>query len=130
MSEKINIVPIKAGNKRLITHKTKVAERMPTVFSETKPNKIIATDPLTPISVIAIVGIIEMINKLYDTPPTTIFVENNNFHVRNIKENEFEIKWGEQTSTDDAEGEIIYRTDHIPSFKDIKKKLSPEMVLV
>ena len=31
--------------------------------------------------------IIEMINKLNDTPPTTIFVENNNFHVRNIKEN-------------------------------------------
>jgi len=32
--------------------------------------------------------IIEMINKLNDTPPTTIFMENNNFHVRNIKENE------------------------------------------
>ena len=40
-----------------------------------------------------------------------------------IKEYEFEIKWGEQTLTDDAEGEIIYRTDRIPSLKDIKKKL-------
>ena len=40
-----------------------------------------------------------------------------------IKEYEFEIKWGEQTSTDDEEGEINYRTDHIPSLKENKKKL-------
>ena len=41
----------------------------------------------------------------------------------NIKEYELEIKWGEQTSTDDAEGEVIYRSDNIPSLEDIKNKL-------
>ena len=40
-----------------------------------------------------------------------------------IKEYEFKIKWGEQTSTDDAEGEVIYTTSHIPSLEDIKSKL-------
>ena len=40
-----------------------------------------------------------------------------------IKEYEFEIKWGEQTSTDDREGKIIERTDNIPTLENIKIKL-------
>ena len=40
-----------------------------------------------------------------------------------VKEYEFEIKWGEQTSTDDREGKIIERTDNIPTLKNIKIKL-------
>jgi len=40
-----------------------------------------------------------------------------------IKEYIFEIKWGEQTSTDDAEGDIISRSSNIPSDDDIKKEL-------
>jgi len=39
------------------------------------------------------------------------------------KEYEFEIKWGEQTSTDDKEGKIIERTDNIPTLENIKTKL-------
>ena len=41
----------------------------------------------------------------------------------NVKEYEFEIKWGEQTSTDDREGKIIERTDNIPTLENIKIKL-------
>ena len=40
-----------------------------------------------------------------------------------IKEYEFEIKWGEQTSTDDREGVVIYRYFNIPNYKDINIKL-------
>jgi len=40
-----------------------------------------------------------------------------------VKEYEFEIKWGEQTSTDDREGTIIERTDNIPTLESIKNKL-------
>jgi len=40
-----------------------------------------------------------------------------------IKEYEFEIKWGEQTTTDDAEGDIIDQSDFIPSFKEISNIL-------
>ena len=40
-----------------------------------------------------------------------------------VKEYEFEIKWGEQTSTDDKEGIIIERTDNIPTLENIKTKL-------
>ena len=40
-----------------------------------------------------------------------------------IKEYEFEIKWGEQTTTDDAEGEILYCSNFVPSEKEIKKAL-------
>ena len=39
------------------------------------------------------------------------------------KEYDFEVKWGEQTSTDDKEGEIIGTSKNIPHFNDIKKKL-------
>ncbi len=42
----------------------------------------------------------------------------------NIKEYEFIVKWGEQTSTDDAEGKIIAKSNMIPSFIKIKKALS------
>ena len=31
------------------------------------------------------------------------------------KEYEFQIKWGEQTSTDDREGDIIEKSSNIPS---------------
>jgi len=40
-----------------------------------------------------------------------------------VKEYEFEIKWGEQTSTDDREGKIIERTDNIPTLENIKIRL-------
>ena len=40
-----------------------------------------------------------------------------------IKEYIFEIKWGEQTSTDDSEGEIIHKSNYIPSVKEIFTKL-------
>ena len=40
-----------------------------------------------------------------------------------IKEYEFEIKWGEQTSTDDREGNIIDRSSNIPNFNEINSKL-------
>ena len=40
-----------------------------------------------------------------------------------IKEYEFVIKWGEQTSTDDSEGKIIYHSKNIPLEKNIKSKL-------
>ena len=40
-----------------------------------------------------------------------------------IKEYEFEIKWGEQTSTDDREGDIIEKSSYIPSYSEIYMKL-------
>ena len=40
-----------------------------------------------------------------------------------MKEYEFEIKWGEQTSTDDAEGETICTSNYIPSAEEIQNKL-------
>ena len=42
---------------------------------------------------------------------------------KHSKEYEFEIKWGEQTSTDDSEGEIIKRSKKIPKDKEIKQIL-------
>ena len=42
---------------------------------------------------------------------------------KHSKEYEFEIKWGEQTSTDDSEGEIIKRSKKIPEDKEIKQIL-------
>ena len=60
----IKSVPIRAGNKRLIIHKTNVADIIPIVLDEIKPKRNNATDPLTPISVIAIVGIIDIINNI------------------------------------------------------------------
>ena len=39
------------------------------------------------------------------------------------KEYEFQIKWGEQTSTDDREGNIIDRSSNIPNFNEINSKL-------
>ena len=35
------------------------------------------------------------------------------------KEYEFQIKWGEQTSTDDREGDIIEKSSYIPSYSEI-----------
>lgn len=40
-----------------------------------------------------------------------------------IKEYNFELKWGEQTSTDDAEGFIISKSNYVPSLNQIKDKL-------
>ena len=40
-----------------------------------------------------------------------------------IKNYEFEIKWGEQTTTDDKEGEIIETSNNIPSKKIIEQNL-------
>ena len=39
-----------------------------------------------------------------------------------IKEYEFEIKWGSQTSTDDLEGEIIKTSSNIPSLQKINRE--------
>ena len=39
------------------------------------------------------------------------------------KEYEFQIKWGEQTSTDDREGDIIEKSSYIPSYSEIYMKL-------
>ena len=61
---KINIVPSKAGNNKLTIHMTKVADKIPTELLETNPNKKRDTEPLTPISVIAIVGIIEITKSI------------------------------------------------------------------
>ena len=41
----------------------------------------------------------------------------------NIKEYEFDIKWGEQTSTDDSEGEIISKSEKIPTLQEIQNKI-------
>ena len=41
-----------------------------------------------------------------------------------LKEYEFQIRWGEQTSTDDSEGEIIGTSDYIPSKQEINKTLN------
>ena len=60
----MKIVPIKAGNKRLITHITKVADNIPIAFTETNPKRKSATEPLIPISVIAIVGIIDITKSI------------------------------------------------------------------
>jgi len=40
-----------------------------------------------------------------------------------MKEYEFEVKWGEQTSTDDAEGETISTSRYIPSVEEIQTNL-------
>ena len=36
---------------------------------------------------------------------------------------EFQIKWGQQTTTDDREGKIIHKSSYIPEIKEIKEKL-------
>ena len=41
-----------------------------------------------------------------------------------IKSYEFDVKWGEQTSTDDSEGEIIGTSRNIPSKEIIENNLS------
>ena len=43
--------------------------------------------------------------------------------VNTLKTYRFTIKWGEQTDTDDSEGEIIKKSDHRPIEKNIKKIL-------
>ena len=43
--------------------------------------------------------------------------------VNTVKTYRFIIKWGEQTDTDDSEGEIIKKSDHRPIEKNIKKIL-------
>ena len=39
------------------------------------------------------------------------------------KEYEFTIRWGTQTTTDDAEGEILFETNYFPKKKEIEKKI-------
>ena len=41
----------------------------------------------------------------------------------NLKEYYFKIKWGEQTATDDADGEIIQSSSKIPSDENILKMI-------
>tara|TARA_B100000287_G_C20154041_1_gene591388 strand:- start:48 stop:311 length:264 start_codon:yes stop_codon:yes gene_type:complete len=65
LSVKINRTPIIAGKIKLTNHSTKVAERTPLIFKESNPNKYTATDPLTPISVSAIVGIMDTISNMF-----------------------------------------------------------------
>tara|TARA_B100000029_G_scaffold4807_4_gene5471 strand:- start:800 stop:1708 length:909 start_codon:yes stop_codon:yes gene_type:complete len=40
-----------------------------------------------------------------------------------LKEYEFEIKWGESTTTDDREGRIIEKSSYFPSYEEINNKL-------
>ena len=40
------------------------------------------------------------------------------------KEYEFTITWGSQTTTDDAEGKILFESGHVPKKKEIEKKIS------
>ena len=35
----------------------------------------------------------------------------------------FTVKWGLQTSTDDSEGEILFKSENIPSLEEIKNKI-------
>ena len=62
----MNTIPIKAGNTKLTTHITKVADRIPIELFETNINKNSATEPRTPISVIAIVGITEITKSIVE----------------------------------------------------------------
>ena len=39
------------------------------------------------------------------------------------KEYEFTVTWGIQTTTDDAEGEILFESSHLPKRKEIEKKI-------
>ena len=57
-------MPIRDGINKLIIQRKNVAEKIPTELDETKPKRYKATEPLTPISVIAIVGITEIINNI------------------------------------------------------------------
>ena len=52
--------------------------------------------------------------------PTTKLIP---FVSDSIKEYEFKIKWGLQTSTDDREGEVISKSSHIPNINAIKEKI-------
>ncbi len=45
------------------------------------------------------------------------------FAVDGAKEYEFTVKWGQETNTDDAEGEIVEQTDNRPPPQDIKAML-------
>ena len=49
-----------------MTHITKVADKIPTELADTRLKKNNANEPLTPISVIAIVGTIEITNSIVD----------------------------------------------------------------
>ena len=39
------------------------------------------------------------------------------------KEYEFEVTWGAQTTTDDAEGKILFESNYLPKRKEIEKKI-------
>ena len=52
------------GISRLIPQRKKVDKIIPILLDETKPNKRIAIDPLTPSSVIAMLGIIDIIKNI------------------------------------------------------------------
>ena len=41
----------------------------------------------------------------------------------NIKNYNFTIKWGAETSTDDSEGEILFTSNNLPKLEDIEKKI-------
>lgn len=43
--------------------------------------------------------------------------------INDDKEYEFIIRWGQQTTTDDAEGEVLYSSDNRPSMEDIEKNI-------
>jgi len=43
------------------------------------------------------------------------------FVLKKIKKYQFTIKWGEQTTTDDMEGKILYKTNNIPKKVEINK---------
>ena len=45
------------------------------------------------------------------------------FITTNLKTYIFEITWGSQTSTDDSEGEILYKSDKLPNYSYIEKEI-------
>ena len=45
------------------------------------------------------------------------------------KEYEFVVKWGAQTTTDDAEGKILFESNYLPKRKEIEKKLLSILVI-
>ena len=52
----MKMTPKSAGITKLITHRMELAVKIPTVLAETVPRKYMAKEPLTPNSVMAMVG--------------------------------------------------------------------------
>ena len=60
----MNIVPTNPGITKLISHINNVAAKIPNTFCEKAENKNTAIEPLSPSSVIAIVGTTDMMKSI------------------------------------------------------------------